>query len=112
MSVSEAYDVEISDIAAMKQALETLKNNCDEMLSVALGATGAVSAQWSGIANMEFQSNVQRWQVGAAMLAEHARFLTTWAGQAAESYDEGKSAAGRMWGAGGGTGGGGPMMAV
>jgi uncharacterized protein YukE len=112
MSASGEHTYETADIRGLESALTQLQGYCADLQAHAAGATGAVSAQWSGLANTEFVNRVQTWQVGASLLTAHAEFLALWAGDAATQYESAQSAASSMWGGGGGSGGaggGGPI---
>ncbi|MFT4220235.1 MAG: hypothetical protein QM611_06930 [Microbacterium sp.] len=111
MSAQHTY--ETSDIRGLESALKQLQGYCAELQAHAMSATGAVSAQWSGLANVEFVNRVQAWQVGAVSLTGHAEYLALWAGDAASQYEAAQRSTQSMWSGGGGGGGaGGPMTAV
>lgn len=111
--MSGLHTYETADIRGLESALKQLHGYCTELQTHAAGATGAVSAQWSGIANTEFVTCVQTWQVGASLLTSYAEYLATWAGEAATQYETAQSSVGSMWGGGGGgAGGGGGPVAV
>ncbi|MCS3442559.1 hypothetical protein [Microbacterium phyllosphaerae] len=111
--MSGLHTYETADIRGLESALKQLHGYCTELQTHAAGATGAVSAQWSGIANTEFVNCVQTWQVGASLLTSYAEYLATWAGEAATQYETAQSSVGSMWGGGGGgAGGGGGPVAV
>ncbi|SEC22370.1 MULTISPECIES: hypothetical protein [Microbacterium] len=111
--MSGLHTYETADIRGLESALKQLHGYCSELQAHAASATGAVSAQWSGIANTEFVNCVQTWQVGATILTSYAEYLATWAGDAATQYESAQSSVGSMWGGGGGgAGGGGGSTAV
>lgn len=110
--MSGVHTYETADIRGLETALKQLQGYCAELQAHAAGATGAVSAQWSGIASSEFVGCVQTWQVGATLLTAHAEYLALRAGEAAKQYETAQSSVGSMWGGGSGGGGGGHQMAV
>lgn len=110
--MSGVHTYETADLRGLETALTQLKGYCEELQAHAISATTAVSAQWSGIANIEFVGAVQTWQVGATVLTGHADYLAGWAGEAATQYETAQSSAAGMWGGGAGGGGGRGPVAV
>lgn len=102
------HTYETADLRGLESAMQQLQGYCAELQAHAAGATGAVSAQWSGIANNEFVSTVQTWQVGATVLTSFAEYLALRAGGAATQYESAQSAVTGMWGGGSGGGGSAP----
>lgn len=105
--MSGLHTYETADIRGLESALTQLQGYCAELQAHASGATGALSAQWSGMASNDFVNCVQTWQVGATILTSFAEYLATWAGDAATQYETAQSSVGAMWGGGGSGGGGG-----
>lgn len=95
--MSGKHTYETADLRGLEAALKQLHGYCGELQAHALGATGAVSAQWSGLANVEFVTTVQTWQVGASILTAHAESLALWAGEAATQYESAQTSATGMW---------------